>query len=291
MLLFETIEPGIKLLKTPFGGAWSGVILLTGDENILIDSGADAETVENCLIPALKAEGLEPGDIAWLLNTHCHGDHIGGHYRFRELSGAKIATWRGALNKLRDPLKYNKLIRARFPEFSPPPSPGLRGVEPDILLDDGAIAANRLRLIHTPGHDDDCVCWLDEASKTLISGDSLQLNGTQTQGIGFYQDLTGYRNSLRRLMNMDIENIVAGHDYLPRGALAIGREKICSYLESCLYLTDTYDILLREFRNHGATEPAELAVRLIEHLGGQAPDYLFLALYTVCEHLKQETNA
>ena len=35
---------------------------------------------------------------------------------------------------------------------------------------------------------------------TLITGDSLQANGTICQGIGFYQDLAGYEKALERLL-------------------------------------------------------------------------------------------
>lgn len=291
MLLFKEIVTGIKLLESPFGGLWSGIVLIKGNENILIDSGASAEVVNECLVPALRAEGLAPGDIDILLNTHCHGDHIGGHYRFHQLSNAKIATWRGSLDKMRNPLKYNKLIRATFPEFSPPASTGLRGVEPDRLIDDGEIIAGRLRLLHTPGHDDDTVCWFDEETKTLICGDTLQANGTALQGVGFYQDLPGYRASLRRLMSMKIDHLIAGHDYVPCGSVAVGAEKVQAYLEKCLYLTELYDKFIAEIMAHGERRPVEIARLLIERMGEQAPKYLFLALYTVTEHIKAGINA
>ncbi|MBN2643359.1 MAG: MBL fold metallo-hydrolase [Victivallales bacterium] len=291
MLLFEEIVPGVKRLKSPFSDSWSGIVLIKGTENILIDSGASAQVVDDFLIPALKAEGLKPDDIHWLLNTHCHGDHIGGHYRFRQRSKAKIAAWRGSLDKMRDPLKYSKLIRARFPEFSPPPPPVLNGVEPDILLNDNEVVAERLRLLHTPGHDNDTVCWLDEATKTLISGDTLQANGTVLQGIGFYQDLTAYRSSLQRLLAMQMDNLITGHDYIPCGSVAIGREKVKTYLEKCLYLTELYDKFTAEIMAHGEREPTKIARRLIKQAGGTEPEYLFLALYTVSEHIKAGINA
>ncbi len=287
MLLFKEIVPEIKLLKTPFCGSWSGVVLIKGTENILIDSGASNEVVDEVLVPALKAEGLEPNDISILLNSHSHGDHVGGHYRFREISLAKIVAFAPSLDKMRDPLKYNKLIRAPFPEYSPPPSSSLKGIEPDVLINDGDLVAGRLRLIHTPGHDDDCVCWYDEKTKTLITGDSLQANGTELQGVGFYQDLDGYKKAIEKLLKLDVENLVSGHDYLPCGSIAIGKEKARWYLETCLTLTDTYDILIKSFKERGITELPDLARELIKHIGGQMPAFLFLPLFTVREHLKK----
>jgi hydroxyacylglutathione hydrolase len=258
----------------------------SGGENVLIDSGATAQTVDGCLVPALRREGLELTDIAWLLNTHCHGDHIGGHYRIRELAGVKTATFRGSLAKLRDPLQYSKAIRSRFPDFSPPPQPVLRGVEPDRLLDDGGRVAGRLRLVFTPGHDDDAVCWYDEATQTLISGDSLQGNGTESSGIGFYQDLVTYRTALQRLAGMTIANICAGHPYVPGGAVALGAEEVSAYLKTCFNFTEYYDQLITAAWEAGERDPAVIARQIIKKSGGPVPRYLFLALYTVTAHLK-----
>ncbi|MDD5728583.1 MAG: MBL fold metallo-hydrolase, partial [Victivallales bacterium] len=277
MLLFKEILPGISRLESPFGGLWSGIVLVRGKENILIDSGANADIVDTCLVPALDAEGLKPDDIDWLLNTHCHGDHIGGHYRFRELSKAGIATFSGSLDKMRNPLKYSRLIRAAFPEFSPPPPSVLQGVEPDILLTDGEVISGRMRLIHTPGHDDDSVCWLDRETGTLISGDSLQGNGTALQGIGFYQALGDYRNSLARLIAAGPENIIAGHPYVPCGDMALGKEKASAYLKKCLYLTELYDIFIAEIKASGISGISDITRRLIAKVGGKEPNYLFLA--------------
>lgn len=42
-----------------------------GSDGLLIDCGASSLT-------ALKAAGIEPNEIEWLLLTHLHGDHFGG---------------------------------------------------------------------------------------------------------------------------------------------------------------------------------------------------------------------
>ena len=78
MLMFEQMAENLYLLKIPFGPVWTGVVLLRGEENILIDSGATARDVDEVLLPALRHLGLELADIAYLVNTHSHGDHIGG---------------------------------------------------------------------------------------------------------------------------------------------------------------------------------------------------------------------
>ena len=46
------------------------------DENV-------SEIVDN-----IKKLGFDPGDIKFLLSTHAHHDHVGGHSNMREITGA-----------------------------------------------------------------------------------------------------------------------------------------------------------------------------------------------------------
>lgn len=51
---FEKIASDVYRLAVPFPGCWTGVGLITGDENILVDTGGCAETVDSSIVPALK---------------------------------------------------------------------------------------------------------------------------------------------------------------------------------------------------------------------------------------------
>jgi ribonuclease BN (tRNA processing enzyme) len=54
------------------GGRWQTCIHLAADgQVILVDCGATSLT-------ALKAQGLDPGDVGAVAVTHLHGDHFGG---------------------------------------------------------------------------------------------------------------------------------------------------------------------------------------------------------------------
>ena len=61
----------------------AGAALVLGRENILIDSGGCAETVDSSIVPALERLGLSLKDIGWLVFTHIHGDHVGGCGRLK----------------------------------------------------------------------------------------------------------------------------------------------------------------------------------------------------------------
>ena len=313
---FEEVLPGTYLLKVPFGPVWTGIVLVkyvsgasrpgveTADAGrvgyVLIDSShLDPEPY---LIPALAELGLRPGDIDWLLNTHVHGDHIGGHHALVTKYGLKTCTLDSAADALRDPVKVAVRVRTRFPKNSPAPQSYLKGVEPDKVLKEGELLEGRFMAIATPGHDDDCLTWIDTVTGTAFTGDSLQANGTPTQGVGFYRDLPAYRRTLAKLASLvpgasrpGIENIVCGHFYDGIGDVIKGRDEVSKALAYCESRVALYGRKLRDFVS-GVGEGADatdesalvpLALKLIGEVGCGMPESLFLALHTVSEHLKE----
>lgn len=284
---FRKIIDDIYLLETPLGDIWSGIVLVDGEEKILIDSGEKAQTVDEYLIPALAELGYTLNDITYLCNTHSHGDHVGGNYRIKELSKVKVATYSMAVPKVREPLKYSKLIRAAYPDFSPAPPPVLLGVEPDLILEDGDLVGNRLQVIAAPGHDTDSVCFYDKKTRTLITGDSFQGNGASVQGLALYMNLSQYRETLKRMKKIDIENIVSGHPYLFSGDCALGKEESLKYISRCEEIIEIYGAYIKEQVNMGITNVATIAEGLIMHMNNHKPSFLFQALYTVDAHLRE----
>ena len=287
MLRFEELDSGIYLLKVPFSGLWTGVILIKGEENCLIDSGARDEDVDRHIVPALAELGMDLNAITWLLNTHSHGDHIGGHARIQKLANLKVAAHASSAPKVADPVPYAIETRTKFPEHSPAPQCYLQGVPVDQVLNDGDVIAGRLQVIHTPGHDDDCVCWYDLQTKTLITGDSIQGNGTPAQGVGFYKNLDQYLASLKKLQAMDIDRILCGHDYDGIGWNVEGPDAVRKALQTCFDAVQIYHGFVREKYLAAVTDPVEIALELIRTHGCAMPERLFLALYTVTQHLEK----
>lgn len=285
---FEEILPGTYLLKVPFGPVWTGIALVRGEKNILIDSShLEPETY---LLPALDELGMKIDDIDWLLNTHVHGDHIGGHHALVTRYGLKTATLASAADALRDPVKVAIRVRTRFPRNSPPPQSYLKGVEPDRLLDEGELLEGRFRALATPGHDDDCLVWIDTMTGTAFTGDSIQANGTICQGVAFYRDLAAYRQTLAKLSVESLDNIVCGHDYDGIGGVVTGRGAVADALRFCAERVKVYGVRIAAYVKEGVPvedEPVSLAKRLIHDEGCGMPEKLFLALHTVSEHLKQ----
>lgn len=291
MKRFICIAPNIYRLEVSFPGCWTGVILVKGDENILIDSGGCAETVDSEIIPALYEMAMSLESIHWLALTHMHGDHVGGCARIHELvPSVKIVAFHESAERILDPLSYSKAIRSRFPSYSPNAPAVLDGVAPDLLLRDGDRLGS-LRLLHTPGHDTDSCCYLDERTNTLITGDSLQLNGTCSQGCALLMNVQNYESTLQRLMHLRIRNIVCGHHYLPLGAEAVGEDASQCFLETCAAISSHNEKFIRSLITAGVNDAAVIARELIREVGGCEPDFLFLPIHTVSEYISNGVHS
>lgn len=282
---FTHVAGDVHLLKVPFTGVWTGVTLVLGDETpVLVDSGGSGETVDSTIVPALAKIGMELADIGWVLATHIHGDHVGGIARMREIAPSiKVAVLRESDARMRDPLVYSREIRAAFPEHSPAPPPVLDGVVPDLLLDDGDMVAS-LRTIHTPGHDTDSCCFLETRSGTLITGDSLQLSGTASQGCALLFDPGRYRNSLDRLLALPIRNIICGHPYLPLGEIALGEQAARQFLAACIGCYEHDRGFIEGATAAGTDNVLTIARALVASVGGAAPQKMFLPMHTVAAY-------
>ena len=202
---FEEIEKGIFLLKVPFEDIYTSVFAVkVGEEIALVDTATTEEDVTGCILPALEdLMQREGGHLRYILLTHSHGDHAGG--------APTLAA-----------------------HFSGVPVCALQSMELPLFrqLSDGEAIMGCLRVVHLPGHAPFSVGYYDERSKLLLSGDCLQLRGVgkYTRGIS---DPSAYVASIEGLESMDIECIVASHDYVPLGSTARGKEAVRAYLHAC----------------------------------------------------------
>ncbi len=284
---FVKIKDGVYLLRVPHGGTTTGVVLLTGAENYLIDAAGNAAEVDEYIVPALAELSLTVSDIDCLICTHTHADHIGGFSRMRALGVPLIAAYSRSVPKILDPLTYNIEIRKAFPENSPPPSAGLAPATVDLILEDGDRIGERIQLVATPGHDDDAVCIYDRATETLVCGDSVQHNGTLVQGCALYMYLDAYRNSMHKLLALAAKTVVLGHPFLPHGDIIDGEEAVKDFFADALCTVDTYGDFVAAAWNSGERDLAKIAAQLVEHIGGVIPDHMFLPMYTVREHVRE----
>ncbi len=143
-----------------------------------------------------------PGPIRWILATHTHHDHSPATVPLRERTGAQVYGMRPAHAEWQD-----------------------MAFAPDTVLQDGERLAlsetTTLRVLHTPGHASNHLCYLLEEEQTLFTGDHVMQASTVVinppDG-----DMAAYLASLRALLAEDLEWLAPGHGFLmaePRRAI------------------------------------------------------------------------
>ncbi len=129
----------------------------------VVDPGAESSRI----FAAIERRGLTPESI---LLTHGHVDHIAHCAHVAERYGIGVWVHRADLPFLEQPQwpELEAFLRAR-----PCPKPAGWLAEGD----DVEIAGLHLSVLHTPGHTPGGVCLIDEASRSILVGDTIFLRG------------------------------------------------------------------------------------------------------------------
>ncbi len=142
-----------------------------------------------------KAEELGM-KITVIATTHGHDDHVDGNTALRERTGARV--WIHKSSAKGDDL----------------------GVGDGDMLTVGGL---QIRVIYTPGHTLDSVCYLVNG-KRLVTGDTLfvgKVGGTYTDEAAHVE-----YDSLKKLLELpDDTTVWPGHDYGVRPSSTIGDER------------------------------------------------------------------
>lgn len=146
----------------PLGDIGANCYVLTDDvskQAVVIDPGVPSDEVNVALIGY---------DLKYILLTHGHFDHIFGSASLKELyPDAKLCIHKNDEICLND-RTYN-LIGDDYSGFLPE-------MKADIILNDGDVISFgevQLKVLHTPGHSEGSVCYVDELNKIIFSGDTL----------------------------------------------------------------------------------------------------------------------
>lgn len=157
---------------------------------VVIDPGPDDDAHLHALMAAL------PGRLQAILVTHTHPDHSPAARRLKTLTGATL---------------YGRV--ADHPEWQD------LDFQPDVTLQGGETlrfgAALTLRVIHTPGHASNHLCFLHTGERMLFTGDHVMQGSTVVinppDG-----DMNAYLQSLTALhaAASDFDWIAPGHGFL-----------------------------------------------------------------------------
>jgi hydroxyacylglutathione hydrolase len=184
--------------------------VITGNPGVIIDPGN--ELFLSSKIDGLHKDGISPGDIGIITNTHLHIDHCAANKAFKELSGAKIAIH----PVQKENYRLVVIDGAR-----------LFGMPAFEFTEDYCLDADRLisgdvewELITTPGHSPDCVCFYNRQEKVLICGDVLfEMNTGRVDLPGGNGD--ELKKSIEALSKLEVEYLLPGHMGIVTGAAEV----------------------------------------------------------------------
>lgn len=290
--LLDKVNDNLYFLRPLTHENAASMVLVKGETadapNVLIDTGEDSAAITDALIPALAELSLNVTDIGIVTFTHCHVESIGGLLKLKELHpNVCVAAPTKCADRILNPMYYLLEMRRHFPENNPP-FREVKGTFVDAVISEGSQIAG-FTLISAAGHDEDCYCWYHEPTRTLISGDSLQGNGNEYQGMPFYRSFAEYRRTIKRLMNVEINTLLCSHDMNGIGySVKNDPEKCKTALRRCWECTEENDRLVKELKRTEHADIREIARAISEkNFDGTVPEHLFAAMFTVSEHYKR----
>jgi glyoxylase-like metal-dependent hydrolase (beta-lactamase superfamily II) len=181
----------------------SNVYLIEDEYVALIDAGTGR--LSKLLIDEIRNCGIDPKNIEFLINTHCHFDHAGGDRSLVDVASCRVfihETEKPVLEEGNDAISCALLFGEHLP-----PVKVERGLREGEVLELGALA---LRVLHTPGHTVGSICLYDPEHLILFSGDTVFADG-----VGRTDLPTGSESllleSLKRLSRLPVKRLYPGH--------------------------------------------------------------------------------
>lgn len=178
----------------PMTGAGTNTYIVGENEVAVVDPGpADPSHIDAILNAA--------GDkLRWILVTHTHTDHSPAAAALANMSGAK------KLGMLARDVAYQDTT-----------------FKPDQLLEHNQCLSTdefSLRVIHTPGHVSNHLCFLLEEEGVLMAGDHI-MNGSTVVIVPPHGEMKAYIDSLRLLTTYPLTTIAPAHGELMSNPISV----------------------------------------------------------------------
>lgn len=210
-------------------GAFNWYVISEGGRLTLVDAGFPGHF--RIFLKGIRELGYEVNDVAAIILTHAHADHMGFIERLRRASKAPVYVhaadrhaaqrplqlpWRGLLSNAWRPYVARILTYAAGQGVFTMP-----GITTLVTMADGAQldVPGRPTVLHLPGHTPGEVALFLPESKVLLSGDTLVTRHLLTGAHGQPQltphilnhDAEGARRSLDRLRELGPITLLPGH--------------------------------------------------------------------------------
>lgn len=197
----------------------ANVYLLLGNRLTLVDTGMPGSA--DTILGYIEELGLNTDDLANIVITHHHLDHVGSLAAIKQRTSAQVVAHPGDAPFISG-------------EQSPPPAQGaimrflfwlmaplMLATDPvpvDLTVEDGdhldaADSLSGATVVHVPGHTPGSIALLVPSQRLLICGDSIDYrrNRLGLPPKGFTVDMDQAITSLRRMAELEFDVLCPGH--------------------------------------------------------------------------------
>ncbi|MBI4846327.1 MAG: MBL fold metallo-hydrolase [Candidatus Omnitrophica bacterium] len=245
------ISPEISIDRFAFA------YLVFGDKIHLIDSGVAGS--ESTIYEYIKGQGRELKEVASLILTHSHPDHIGAAKSIKNQTGCTIFAHKLEQDWIEDTEK----------QFKARPVPGFQtlvegSVKVDRILGGGEIIKLEkgilCKTVHTPGHSKGSISLLFENDKALFTADVLIYPGD----LPIYEDISACLESIKMLQKVaNVENLFSSWEHPIQG-----QDKIIKRMdESIAYLERIHTAVISNSSINKQQTIMELCQKVVSELG------------------------
>lgn len=187
-----------------------------GTELALVDCGASEGDSFERIVATIREEGLDPGNLRYLLITHAHIDHVGGAARFRERLGVQVLVARDAAACLRSGDEQASSLDVAKKAGFYPADYRFEPCEVDRELAEGdqvSIGDLTVDVFETPGHADPHLSFLlsGRRRRYLFAGDAVFHGGATLLQHTHDCSIQASGASIEKLARLDFDALLPGH--------------------------------------------------------------------------------
>ncbi len=233
----------------PMTGPGTNSYVVGKESQCLIDPGPLDDAQYDSFMAAIGAQPL-----AYILVTHTHGDHSPGALRLHQATGAELVG----------------LPAPDVPGHDRSFQPARQWQHNDVI-DCGSYS---IKLLHTPGHVSNHICFLLQEEQLLFTGDHI-LQGTTSVILPPDGDMSDYLESLQHLQTLPLRALAPGHGDI----MFNPHEEICNLIAHRLRREQK---VLAKLETSGAVDLNTLVLSVYDDV---APHLLPWAKRTLLAHL------
>lgn len=189
-------------------------------ESVLIDCGAGNSF--KTLLDNIGSVGLESQNIKALILTHCHIDHIGAAWEFKEKLKPKIIAHKNDIDAIEGKNLSKTAAQWYGADYKPVTVDHVISEDPEILT----FGNVDFCCLHTPGHTPGSISiYCDIEGKRILFGQDIH----GPFNASFESNIEDWRKSMEKLLDLQADILCEGHFGVYRSM-----EEVRRYIESYL---------------------------------------------------------